>query len=179
MASFSRIWYIAFMIKKNIVLIGMPGVGKSTIGVLLAKALGMDFLDSDIVIQKKKNNTLQKIIDTRGLTKFLEIENEVLAGINVQNTVIATGGSAIYGTDAMENLKKNSITIYLRLDSKLLKRRLSNIKTRGVVIKRGQTIEDLFQERNPLYEKYADYSLDTTKLNIEETVSKITEFVSI
>lgn len=159
--------------KKNIILTGMPGAGKSTVGVLLAKALGMDFVDTDILIQNEENTTLQDIIDSRGLDEFLNVENRVLSNIRMENTVIATGGSAVYGKEAMANLAKNATIVYLKLSPKILETRLSNIKTRGVVIKEGQTIADLFNERDPLYVKYADIILDTDNIEIEETVEKI------
>ena len=158
---------------KNIVLIGMPGAGKSTAGVLLAKALGMDFCDTDILIQRKANTTLQKIIEERGIEEFLKLENEVLSGVSMENTVIATGGSAVYSKDAMENLCKNGIVVYLKLTPDVLVSRLSNIKTRGIAMKKGQTIESLFEERNPLYEKYALYTVDENSLSVEETVTDI------
>lgn len=161
--------------KKNIVLIGMPGAGKSTVGVLLAKSLGMDFCDTDILIQKQTGTTLQETINSKGLDEFLKIENSVLAGIKLENTVIATGGSAVYGKQAMENLCKNSIVIYLKMPVETIKSRLHNITTRGIALKKGDTIESLFAERNPLYLKYSEITVESGNLDIESTVTKIIE----
>ena len=161
--------------KKNIVLIGMPGAGKSTVGVLLAKSLGMDFCDTDILIQKQTGTTLQETINSKGLDEFLKIENSVLAGIKLENTVIATGGSAVYGRQAMENLCKNSIVIYLKMPVETIKARLHNITTRGIALKKGDTIESLFAERNPLYLKYSEITVESGNLDIESTVTKIIE----
>lgn len=158
---------------KNIVLTGMPGAGKSTVGVLLAKALGMDFLDTDILIQKKENNVLQNIIDNGGAENFMRIENQILSELQADNTVIATGGSAVYGIEAMQNLKSGGFVIYLKLSAEVLVPRLLNISTRGIVMKKGQTIQSLLEERNILYEKYADCTIDTDTLSIEDTVAKI------
>ncbi len=159
--------------KDNITLIGMPGCGKSTIGVLLAKALNYSFLDSDLVIQREQNMKLQEIIDTYGNDRFKEIENEVNSSLTVSRTIIATGGSVVYGREAMEHLSQISYVVYINLTCEEIVRRVNNIHTRGISMKKGETLYDLYRERQPLYEKYADYSVDCNGLNVEETVEKI------
>ncbi len=159
----------------NIVLIGMPGVGKSTAGVIAAKQLGMRFEDADILIQHREKKLLSQIIDEKGIDGFLSIENDVLKGIKDKGLLIATGGSAVYSCEAMEYLKKNSLMIYLHLDMKDLSMRLSDLKHRGVVLRDGQTLNDIYVERVPLYRKYADVEIDETGLDIEETVTLICE----
>ncbi len=161
----------------NIVLIGMPGAGKSTIGVLLAKSLLCDFADTDLLIQKKYSCSLCDIIKKEGTEKFIEIEDEVLSDCSFKNTVIATGGSAVYGKNAMKKLKKNSVTVYLSVSVSELKKRLQNIHTRGVAMKEGTTIADLYSERKPLYEKYADFTVDCDGLTAEECVERIVGFI--
>ena len=158
---------------KNIILIGMAGAGKSTLGVLLAKALGMDFLDSDIVIQKTDGRKLQEILDQDGMDAFLKIEEDVLSSINVENTVIATGGSAVYSDAAMQHLKKNGAVVYLDVPFPELQKRLTNIKTRGIAIRKGHTLRDVFEERLVLYKKYADITVDCINMTVEENVEKI------
>lgn len=159
----------------NIVLIGMPGCGKSTIGVLLAKALMLDFVDTDLLIQKKHLKTLSEIIDSEGLEAFKEKESEVLSEISFKNSLIATGGSAVYSKSGMENLKKGATVVYLKLSPSEIKGRIKNIKTRGIVMEKGVTIDSLYRERAPLYEKYADYVLDCEGLTLEECVSALSE----
>lgn len=159
--------------KKNIILIGMAGAGKSTLGVLLAKALGMDFLDSDIVIQKTDGRKLQEILDQDGMDAFLQIEEDVLCAINVENTVIATGGSAVYSEAAMNHLKQNGAAVYLDVPFSELQKRLTNIKTRGIAIRPGKTLEDVFRERLVLYDRYADITVDCINMTVEENVEKI------
>jgi len=157
----------------NIVLIGMPGCGKSTVGVLLAKALGMDFVDTDVVFQAKEGKKLQNIIEEIGIDAFLKKEEEVILGFTLDHTVIATGGSVVYGQDAMKHLHENGMVIYIRLPYAEIERRLSNLATRGVTLRDGQTLYDLYQERIPLYEKEADMVLDTAGFEIEKTVGAI------
>ncbi len=159
-----------FEINKNIVLIGMPGAGKSTVGVILAKMLGFTFTDTDIVIQDKTKKLLSEIIKEKGPEGFLNVENEILSGITLKNSVIATGGSAVFGADAMKNLKENGIFVYLYLPYEKIADRLSDIKNRGVVFKEGESLYDIYNERKPLYEKYADITIDETGLGIEETI---------
>lgn len=161
------------MPKSNIVLIGMPGVGKSTIGVILAKVLGYQFIDTDLVIQKEEGKLLKDIIAKVGPEGFIEVENRINASIEAENSIIATGGSVIYGRKAMEHLSAIGTIIYLSLPFEELEKRLSDIKGRGVVLKEGQTLKDLYYERTPLYEKYADIVIDEKGLNVEETIDKI------
>ena len=163
------------MNKQNVVLIGMPGVGKSTVGVILAKVLGYEFVDSALLIQKAEKRLLREIIAQEGQAGFLKIENRVNASIDMEKTVIATGGSVVYCTEAMEHLKKIGTVVYLKLDYEILKKRLGNLRCRGVVLRKGQTLKDLYDERTPLYEKYADIVVDEKNLNIEETLQKILE----
>lgn len=158
---------------KNIVLIGMPGAGKSTIGVILAKALLYAFTDTDLIIQSKYGMSLSEIINKDGTEAFLKIENDVIAGCTFSNCVVATGGSAVYGEDAMKKLRENGTVVYLKLPVSELEKRLSNIHTRGVAMKKGETIADLYEKRRPLYEKYADITLDCYGLTAEECVEKI------
>lgn len=161
--------------KDNITLIGMPGVGKSSMGVVLAKVLGYEFLDSDLVIQKQENSLLKDLIEKYGNDGFLKIENRVNAALDVSKTVIATGGSVIYGEEAMYHLKKISNVIYLKADYETISHRVSNLVGRGVAIQEGQTLFDLYQERAPLYMRYADIIVDMCGLSIEESVKAVLE----
>ncbi len=154
---------------KNIVLIGMPGCGKSTVGVVLAKAMGYRFTDSDLVIQEKDGRLLSEIIEQDGIDGFNKIENEINAGLDVQNSVIATGGSVIYGKDAMQHLKETGVVVYIRLPYKKIKKRLGDLKKRGVSIREGQSLRSLYDERVPLYEEYADIIIDEDNRKIAET----------
>lgn len=163
------------MKKNNIVLIGMPGVGKSTIGVVLAKMLGYQFVDADLVIQEKEGKLLCEIIDEVGTEGFIEVENRINSQIEAEHAIIATGGSVVYGTEAMMHLKEIGTILYLRLPYEELNQRLCDIKGRGVVLKDGQTLRDLYEERVPLYEKYADITVDEYQLNVEQTIEKILE----
>ena len=163
--------------KDNIVLIGMPGCGKSSIGVVLAKVLGYHFVDSDLLIQDREGRLLKDIIAEDGLERFKEIENEVNAGIEEKHAVIATGGSVIYGKEAMEHLKSIGIVVYLKLSYKNLKCRLGNLKNRGVAMEEGTTLLDLYKERVPLYEKYADITLDEKNEQIRESIQKLVEII--
>ena len=158
------------MAKDNIVLIGMPGVGKSTVGVILAKVLGYQFLDADLLIQEQEGKLLKDIIAEVGTDGFIQVENRVNASIQCSKTIIATGGSVIYGKEAMEHLKEIGKVVYLEVPFAILEQRLSDIKGRGVVLKDGQTLYDLFMERTPLYEKYADIRISEEGLNVEQTV---------
>lgn len=163
--------------KDNIVLIGMPGAGKSTVGVILAKILGYEFLDSDLVIQKKEGRLLKDIIETEGVDGFIEVENRINAGLNAHKTVIATGGSVVYGKEAMEHLKEIGTIVYLKLSFAVIDSRLTNIKGRGVVLKEGQDLKALYDERVPLYEKYADIVVSEDGLSVEETIEKICLYI--
>lgn len=157
----------------NICLIGMPGAGKSTVGVILAKILGYEFVDSDLVIQKEEGALLKDIISSKGVDGFISVEERVNAGLNLSKTVIATGGSVVYGAKAMEHLKDISTIVYLKLSYANIDSRLSNIRGRGVVLREGQTLKDLYEERTPLYERYADIVIDEDSLNVEDTVSAV------
>lgn len=157
----------------NIVLIGMPGVGKSTVGVILAKELGYQFVDADLLIQKREKRLLKEIIASEGVDGFIEIENQVNASIEAEQTVIATGGSVVYGAEAMKHLKEIATVVYLKLSYKVLRKRLGDLKNRGVVLRDGQTLKDLYEERVVLYEKYADITIDEENKGIEETLQCI------
>lgn len=145
---------------ENITLIGMPSAGKSVIGVLLAKRLGYEFIDTDLVIQKEEGKLLKEIIAESGLDGFAVVENRVNSRIQVHHAVIAPGGSVVYGAEAMEHLKAISTVIYLKISYETLEKRLGNLQERGVVIREGMTLRDLYEERVPLYEKYADLVLE-------------------
>lgn len=161
--------------KDNIILIGMPGAGKSTVGVVLAKALGYNFVDSDLVIQKETGKRLFEIIDEVGIDEFLNIENRINAALSVEKSVVATGGSVIYGEEAMEHLKSIGKVIYLKTDYESLEKRLGNLLKRGVAIRSGNTLLDLYNERVPLYEMYADITIDTKNKGIREVVEIISK----
>lgn len=162
---------------ENIILIGMPGAGKSTIGVILAKTLGMDFLDTDLLISKKTGQTLQTILDTQGQQAFLEIEKQVILEIAPQKTVIATGGSVPLRAEAMEHLKQMGQVIYLKVPLEELEKRLSNIKTRGIAFGPGETLKTLYEYRVPIYESWADITveMDPNRNDIEHMVEGIIE----
>ena len=159
--------------KSNIVLIGMPGVGKSTGGVILAKVLGYQFVDSDLVIQKEEGKLLKEIIAEVGTEGFIQIENRINASLEVTDSIIATGGSVVYGREAMEHLRKIGTVVYLALPYEEIAKRLNDIKGRGVVLRDGQTLKDLYEERTVLYQKYADVQIDESGLDIEETIEAI------
>ena len=161
--------------KDNIVLIGMPGVGKSTVGVILAKMIGYQFTDADLIIQKQEGKLLHEIIAEKGTDGFIEIEERVNASIEASHTIIATGGSVVYGKKAMEHLSRIGTVVYLKVPYDTLEKRLEDIKGRGVVLKEGQTLRTLYDERTPLYEKYADIEISEDGLNVEQTVEKLLE----
>lgn len=161
------------MKKSNIVLIGMPGVGKSTIGVVLAKIIGYHFIDSDLVIQERENRLLHQIISEEGTEGFLKIENEVNASIEAERSIIATGGSVVYGSEAMEHFRDIGEIVYLKADYQTIRKRLGNLEKRGVVLEEGQTLKELYEERCALYEKYADITIDEKGLGTEETIGEV------
>lgn len=164
--------------KSNITLIGMPSSGKSTIGVLLAKRLGYSFVDVDIVIQEKEGRLLKEIIAEQGMDGFMEVENRINAELDVTHSVIAPGGSVIFGKEAMEHYKEISQIVYLKLGLQEVERRIGNVVDRGVVLKEGQTLKDLYEERIPYYEKYADITIDETGQTagrIVDTLRKLIE----
>ena len=161
----------------NIVLIGMPTAGKSTIGVILAKMLGYQFIDSDLIIQTEEGKLLRHIIAEQGIDGFLESENRINASIHTTNSVIATGGSVVYGEEAMEHLRAIGKVIYIKLSYQTIMNRLNNAKHRGVVLREHQTLLDLYKERCPLYERYAHSIVDGENLDFEELVNRILEVV--
>ena len=163
--------------KNNIILIGMPTSGKSTVGVILAKLLGMDFVDSDLIIQKKTGKKLAEIIQDEGLDGFMNIEENVCCEIDSQDTVIATGGSVVYSERTMEHFKTIGRIVYLKIDYDTLEERLHHTKQRGVVLRPGQTKKELYDERTVLYEKYADICVSEEGMGIEETVQKLGEMI--
>ena len=158
----------------SVILIGMPGCGKSTCGVLAAKALCKSFLDTDILIQERTGMPLQEIIEKKGPDFFAETEENVLLSLDsCSNTVIATGGSVVYYDNAMQHLKSIGVTVYLKVSYEEMMRRIKNIKTRGILLAPGETMEDLFNRRTVLYEKYADAVIDCDGSDVEEVVSAI------
>lgn len=162
----------------NIVLVGMPGCGKSTVGVLLAKVLGYPFIDTDLIIQHEEKRLLQNIIDTDGIDAFLGIEGRIVSELRVSNHVIATGGSVIYSQEAMQNLKSDGLVVYLHLEYEEVFSRIRNIKSRGIAMEKGQTLLELYNKRIPLYEKYQDISIQCTGKNIEETVEAVMDRIT-
>lgn len=161
--------------KTNITLIGMPASGKSTIGVVLAKRLGKEFIDGDLLIQKRTGKLLKELIAEYGDDIFRDIEDDTLASLETENSIIAPGGSVVYGEEAMKNLKKISTVVYLELSYSIVKNRLGNLKERGVSIKKGQTLRDLYNERTKLYQKYADITVNEYKKTVSRIVSEICE----
>ena len=162
----------------NVTLIGMPGSGKSTIGVILAKALGYQFLDTDLVIQKQEKRKLSQSIAQEGPDRFKEIENKVNASVDVTETVIAPGGSVIYCEEAMKHLRSIGKVVYLKISLESLSKRLGNLRGRGVLLKEGQTLKDLYEERVPLYEKYADIVVDEEGKDLEESLAAVLEIIN-
>ncbi|HUT31461.1 MAG TPA: shikimate kinase [Sedimentisphaerales bacterium] len=159
--------------ERNIVLIGMCGVGKSTVGVLLAKALGFHFIDTDVHIQAVEDKSLQQIIDKLGIEAFCRIEQNHIMSIDVTNTVIATGGSVVYSPQAMRHLADAGVIVHLELDYETIEQRVTNLYTRGVVMEPGQTLRTLHQNRQPLYQKYAQITIDCAGKSHEQIVDEI------
>lgn len=162
----------------NIILIGMPGVGKSTVGVVLAKMLGYRFVDADIVIQEQEGRLLREIIEEDGVEEFIKVENRVNSHLKETHAVIATGGSAVYGKEAMDNLKSTGTVVYLKLEYEPLSERLGDLKGRGVVLRDGQTLKDIYEERCPLYDKYADIVVNEEGLTVEMTLEELVKRLS-
>ena len=160
---------------KNIIFIGMPASGKSTVGVVIAKRLGYDFIDTDLLIQKQENRLLKEIIADVGNEGFLAIENQVNREVEAERAVISPGGSVIYCKEAMEHFKEIGTVVYLQVSFETINGRISNAKNRGVVLKEGQTLRDLYEERTKLFEKYADYIVSEEGLSLEETIDKVLE----
>lgn len=158
----------------NITLIGMPGSGKSTVGVLLAKALGYAFIDTDLLLQRQEGALLQQILDTRGLEAFLDAEEKTIRGLTCTGAVIAPGGSAVCRSGGMKRLKELGKVIYLHVPLSELVRRVDNITTRGIAMAPGQTLADVYAQREPLYRRYADAVVEVTAgAGLEETVSEV------
>lgn len=158
---------------KNIILIGMPGAGKSTIGLLLAKKLGKDFVDTDQLIQQAHNRSLQQIIDKSGYLTLRQYEEQILINLAYADTVVATGGSAVYSDSGMQRLRANGVVVFLDLNLEELKRRVTNFNERGIARRSDQSMEDLYAERRPLYQQYADITLDCTALDIQKTLQSV------
>lgn len=164
---------------QNLILIGMPGCGKSTVGVVLAKVLGMSFIDSDLVIQQHEGKRLSQILDEIGDDGFRALENSINASLQAENSVIATGGSVVYGEEAMAYLRSIGTVIYLQLTYERVEDRLGDLHARGVTIKPGWTLRDLYNERTPLYERYAHLTIPCDGLRIREIIALIREQLGI
>lgn len=162
---------------ENIILIGMPAVGKSTVGVVVAKRLGYKFIDTDLLIQEKEGKLLREIIAEKGVEGFLEVEDRVNASIDVKKTVVSPGGSVVYCENAMKHFKEIGTVIYLQASFETISKRLGNAKKRGVVLKEGQTLEMLYNERVKLFEKYADITVCEDGLRLEETIGKVLDIL--
>lgn len=163
---------------QNIILVGMPSCGKSTVGVILAKTMNKGFVDTDILIQQREGKTLQEIINTHGNDYFHQVEESVLLDFEDEDYVVATGGSAIYFDKAMDKFKENGVIVYLKVSLETVLERLNNITTRGVTLAKGQTLGDLYNQRIPLYEKHADIIIEDNGLSVEEEVAMIIEAVN-
>ena len=163
---------------KNIILIGMPGAGKSTVGVVLAKRLGYAFVDADLEIQSREGKLLHEIIAERGVEGFWKVEESVGESMHVRRTVIATGGSAVYGEKAMTHYKQMGRVVYLSLPLEGIRERLGDLTERGVTLKEGQDLDGLYAERKPLYERYADITVNCEGLSIREIVEKIVKITA-
>ncbi len=160
---------------KNIIFIGMPASGKSTVGVVVAKRLGYEFIDTDLLIQKQEGRLLKEIIADIGNEGFLAIENQVNRDVQAERAVISPGGSVVYCREAMEHFKEIGTIVYLKVSFEAIERRISNAKSRGVVLKEGQTLRDLYEERTRLFEKYADYTISEDDMDMEETIGVVLE----
>ncbi len=157
----------------NVTLIGMPGSGKSTIGVVLAKRINRQFVDTDLIIQTSQQRTLQQIMDTDGFDRFCQIEEGAVLSLDIDHHVIATGGSVCYGAEGMAHLAKLGRIVFLKTSLKTLEQRLSNMATRGIALKPGQSLEQLLHERNELYAKYAEITIACDGLNVEQVCEQI------
>lgn len=163
------------MKRNNLIFIGMPAVGKSTVGVVLAKRLGKKFVDTDLLIQEQENKLLREIIAEEGEEGFLKIENRVNCGVDVENAIISPGGSVVYCEDAMKHYKEIGTVVYLAVSYQTIESRIRNPQKRGVVLKPGQTLRDLYDERSKLFEKYADVTVREDGCRIEETIDAVLE----
>ena len=162
---------------KNIIFIGMPASGKSTVGVVVAKRLGYGFVDTDLLIQAQEKKLLKEIIAEVGNEGFLQIENQVNRDVNVERSVISPGGSVVYCEEAMNHFKEIGPVVYLQVPFETINQRISNAKNRGVVLKEGQTLKDLYDERTALFEKYADYTISEEGLSLEETIDEVLDLL--
>jgi len=165
------------MKKSNLILIGMPGAGKSTVGVILAKRIGFNFIDTDLIIQAQMQARLQEIINTQGLKDFLKIEEQVLLHLNAENSIIATGGSAVYSKKGMAKLGKAGTIVYIQASLKSLQKRINDMGQRGLVMAAGQTFEQLYHERIKLYESFADQTIGCENLTAEQVAAKIEQML--
>lgn len=167
--------------RDNIVLIGMPGAGKSTLGIVLAKIMNFDFIDADLVIQNQCDKTLQKLIDACGPEGFIQVENEILRDLEASRSIIATGGSAVYSDEAMRHLADIGKIVYLQISYDQLVHRLSDLQERGVVLKGGigMSLRELYDERKPLYEQYAEITVDVDDLSITAAARKVADAVGV
>ena len=163
----------------SIILIGMPSCGKSTLGVLLAKRLGYRFVDSDLLIQEREGKLLHQIISEKGVEGFIEIENAVNSALSEERAVIATGGSVIYGDEAMKNLKSLGKVVYLKIPYEEMHRRLGDFSHRGVIMRKGKTLEEMYSERVPLYETYADVTVEVCSVSLSESIEKICRCIEV
>ena len=161
----------------NLILIGMPASGKSTVGVLAAKVLGLDFADTDLLLQKQEGRRLHEILSRAGAAGFLDLEDRLLGSLMLTESVVSTGGSAVYHRHGMENLKRLGPVVWIDVSYSEIERRLGDIATRGVVLAPGQTLCDLYNERRPLYEKWADHRLEAGREELETTVGKLVQLV--
>ena len=159
--------------KKNLIFIGMPAVGKSTVGIVVAKRLGMQFIDTDLLIQEQEKKLLCEIIAEVGEDGFIEIENRVNADVDAENAVISPGGSVIYCEEAMKHFKEIGTVVYLKASYHTIKERIRSPKKRGVVLREGQTFRDLYEERTKLFEQYADLTICEDGCQIEETIDAV------
>ena len=163
--------------KSNLIFIGMPAVGKSTVGIVVAKRLGKGFIDSDLLIQEQEGKILREIIAEVGDDGFLKIENQVNRDIKAENAVISPGGSVVYCEEAMKHFKEIGIVVYLHASYQTIKKRIRNPQKRGVVLKDGQTLKDLYDERKVLFEKYADVTISEEGCQIEETIENVLDTI--
>jgi len=161
----------------NIILIGMPGCGKSTLGVILAKTLGYDFIDTDLIIQKNEGRKLYEIIAEDGLDAFINCESRAICSIDTDNTVIATGGSAVLDKKAMEHLKSMGKVVYIDLPPDIIKRRINNINTRGIVMEKGESVEDVYKHRAPLYGEYANIIFKGADTDTERAIENLIDIL--
>lgn len=162
---------------KNLILIGMPAAGKSTVGVVIAKRIGYEFVDTDLLIQKQEKRLLREIIETEGNEKFLEIENQVNRDLDVEKTVISPGGSVVYCEEAMQHFKEIGTIVFLKVSFEEIQKRVSNLKGRGVVLRDGQTLWEVYEERNRLFEKYADYTIVEEGKTLDETIEQVLDLI--